>query len=288
MTEQFPRPIDITPSTQDQWWVPSQGVFEENDLEQTIPRAELLRMREQGHLGAVAAQSEIPTYIDYEAETSAPETTPMSREEILFEPFEPQDAGRGYSDTDFDAWFGSDEDYQRELNKPKVVADPEDLNKAEAMRRRGAVTEESLRAAEVNFRGLISDPVIKGAFDEYRQANPSVYKERDLMQALREDATLRLRVGSRLLEAANSYPYQISSEDQKKSIHPGYSHISKLNPKEYAALLALAMSDGTYKDPGQAMGLQHSRLMDIENGRHRQAAKHILEGKRQWDEWVKR
>lgn len=252
----------------------------------------------QDSLSAPASSTEglieVPTWSNIgstamtgDVQLNLPEQSPLDREKLLFEPYTASDVSDP-SEFDYDAGiFGDDVQRQEALGniKPEPL-DPEQRDK-EAFIKRGKVTEESVNAALPNLRGLRDDRVIKQELTRYTDEHPGTFRDADIMKALREDDQLRLSVGARLLSAAAAYPYEVSSEEVKASQYPGYRHIPNMKSKEYVALLALSMADGTYKDPGQAMGTQHNRMMVRENGRHREAARGVLRMITKWDQWTK-
>lgn len=140
--------------------------------------------------------------------------------------------------------------------------------------RRSEITERSiadavkrlaeLRQTNPRLAGLITDRIRGGVSDPHQMA-----------EALRTDKELRLAVGKELLVEANirakagELPYQLQHDSGKTPTIDGYPE--GLSSREYAALLALSMLDGTFKREltgGDEPGLR--------GGQHRTAAEQLL------------
>lgn len=182
----------------------------------------------------------------------------------LFAPLVPEKGS--FKSQNYDYLFGSEDALQK--GQPRSTKDDYEKSK---LAERAQVTGESLKDAFPYFMTLKSDPEIAQAVDTYKRAHPGVYKENDLMQALREDSVLRATVGAQLLKHVDNYKYHISYESQKNPNHPGYGDL-RLTQKEYVALLMLAMADGTFKKPTEAFAITRSKSGEVMNGRHRQVA----------------
>ena len=124
------------------------------------------------------------------------------------------------------------------------------------------VTDESLADAEQVAR--YSDPDIKEFLTMVKMDNPG----KDIKELLRTDDELRVKLGEFLLQKQDALTYlpgRFHRDGQTKNAnYSGYP--SGLSSREYAALLALSMLDGTYKkslsDPieikyGEAIRGQH-------------------------------
>lgn len=137
--------------------------------------------------------------------------------------------------------------------------------------RRLKVTEESLADSETALR--YSDEDIRTFLTMARKDNPDISSASELLRANDE---VRTKLGEFLLEKLEGLSYLPSrfnqSNQRKNANHVGYE--SQLTSREYAALLAISMLDGTYKKPtSDPIEVEYG---DAIRGQHRYGAMMVL------------
>lgn len=176
------------------------------------------------------------------------------------------------------------------LNKTLAESDVEKMNEEEHLKRlfafpdkmddrmymRTSVTEQSLADARSAYRNTTQE--IKKIFNTY--SDRGYMTELEAAEALRENYLLRMELGKYLvdqLRLMEFLPSRLSNDSEiKRPNVQGYEEI--LSSKEYAALLAIAMLDGTYKDSKGdpiVIGTRYDGG-EVTNGQHRFAAQEVL------------
>lgn len=103
-----------------------------------------------------------------------------------------------------------------------------------------------------------------------------------LVDAVRTDANLRYDIGTyflkdKLPQLARILPDRVIGNGQKRPNHNGYSRHNYLTSREYAVMLALAMIDGTYQEPGSGDPIIRDNDGIATLGQHRFTAKALIE-----------
>lgn len=140
--------------------------------------------------------------------------------------------------------------------------------------------ESLLAAARMLDAARDGDPKLGAIVDSY--AEPGTTPS----ELIRSSTELRYKLGSYLLEekfplimreSPLSMPDRIAGGSSKKTNHPGYQEFGTMSSKEYAVLLALAMLDGTFIDPGSSDPIQkYEGSSRVRIGQHRSAASTLL------------
>ncbi|MFZ2544767.1 MAG: hypothetical protein WAW80_02225 [Candidatus Saccharimonadales bacterium] len=138
---------------------------------------------------------------------------------------------------------------------------------------RTSVTEGSLQDALDAY--MESDDDIKLIVNKF--ADGEHMRLSDVATTIRDNNALRLELGKYLVDKLTHMHYLPSrlsnDQDLKRPNVQGYDE--PMTSKEYSALLAMAMLDGTYKDsPGDK--IYFDRYKDVKNGQHRYAAQEVL------------
>lgn len=161
--------------------------------------------------------------------------------------------------------------YYRELFR---LPDPQGKDRfGNDLDRRLKVTEQSQADAAMAYR--FSDQDIKAIVGPYAREHHGVWREEDMAKVLRDDPELRVQLGVYLLEKLETVgplPKRFYGSATKNPNYVGYRNMTS---REYAALLALSMLDGTFKNPSGSDPIE-SKYGDIIRGQHRYAAMRIL------------
>lgn len=139
--------------------------------------------------------------------------------------------------------------------------------------RRLKVTEQSQMDAAMAYR--FSDQDVKDIVGPYAREQHGAWREADMAKVLRDDSGLRLRLGMHLLDKIDTVgrlPKRFYGSATKNPNYVGYRNMTS---REYAALLALSMLDGTFKAPSASDPIE-SEYGDIIRGQHRYAAMKVL------------
>lgn len=141
------------------------------------------------------------------------------------------------------------------------------------MHTRTATTKESLRDALDAYIATSDD--IKRIVNQF--ADGGYMRQADVAAAIRDNDELRLELGKSLLDKLSHtqfLPSRLNNDSEiKRPNVQGYDE--QMTSKEYAALLAISMLDGTYKDsPGDKIYID--RYGEVRNGQHRYAAQEVL------------
>ncbi|MCB9819776.1 hypothetical protein H6796_00500 [Candidatus Nomurabacteria bacterium] len=134
-------------------------------------------------------------------------------------------------------------------------------------------SEDSKEAAVFAYR-YISDPKIK---EIIRSSAGDLWREEEMQEVLRKNDTVRLELGLYLLdkfESVSYLPRRVMLDSEKNGNHAGYE--SGLSSREYAALLALSMLDGSFNYSSTRHDPINRRYGDVESGQHRYAAAQVL------------
>lgn len=146
-----------------------------------------------------------------------------------------------------------------------------------SLRERTTVTEESAQDAAMAYR--YADDEIKKMI---RSQSGEAWQEADMAAVLRSNNELRVQLGAYFLEKMEHMDrlpervWQNASNNMKNPNFPGYSDIS-MTSREYAAVLALSMLDGTFKagrSPHDKIGI--NQYSEVIHGQHRYAAHQVL------------
>lgn len=135
-------------------------------------------------------------------------------------------------------------------------------------------TEESIKTAErrvINLRDFYIRDIVYSL-------RPDVRSAADTVTALRTDAQVREAVAGYFLGKVRTLPNlpdRVLRNDQKTPRTPGYFKGSIFG-QEYAALLALAMIDGSYKPPGEGDAMEYGSGGEAKLGQHRHTAELLL------------
>lgn len=149
----------------------------------------------------------------------------------------------------------------------------------DAVTERAQVTEQSLQDADQMLQLAVkADPELRRILID---GTPGVKTQPELAHALRTNQQLRTAVGEHILQRIdgmlNVMPNRIFRNTEKTSAHKGYTAELKLTSREYAALLALSMLDGTFKESQTSKATDtYDPQTDKGNGQHRYAARMAL------------
>lgn len=172
-----------------------------------------------------------------------------------------------------------------ELPEPKLSLQEKIAKENEELKYVDTPGEEEIKAARNRLREAMSrDRIIEAIVDKY--VSNEAWRGNEVVEIVRKNADLRYELGSYLLrdkipmikrERPHDLPDRVFVGRQKNANHTGYAHLGYLNSQEYAAMLALSMVDGTYKQPGPGDPIERGKDGRIAVGQHRAAA-HILLG----------
>jgi len=170
-----------------------------------------------------------------------------------------------------DALPGESEQRAEQEHMQRLFAFPD--SRDDRMHMRTSVTDESLRDALDAY--VAADDDVKRLVDTF--AEGQLMLQRDAAEAIRSNNQLRLALGRHLLDKLNHMPFlpsRLSNDTEiKRPNVDGYDE--PMTSKEYAALLAISMLDGTYKNsPGDKIYID--RYGEVKNGQHRYAAQEVL------------
>lgn len=112
-------------------------------------------------------------------------------------------------------------------------------------RERSSVTEESEQAAVGAFIGASAD--VKRIVDDAMRGMPLIGRDKLVPEFLRSNDDVRIQLGAHLLDKIDEIsdlPDKIGNNWSKLPNAPGYA---RMQSRDYVAVLALAMLDGTFK-----------------------------------------
>ena len=176
-------------------------------------------------------------------------------------------------------------DQQIELNREKHLAKVfrSPIDDLEAKPRLDKINEQMKNDAW-NVLQHTNDEVLKSILSSYiHGSNGKVRTYEDLRQAVLADGQLRMALGKHLLEKAKADKFDdTNAGEEKQPNHRGYGGFGgKFTSKEYQAVLALSMLDGTFDSEvsrrDQIVFVDKQFTTEIENGRHRLAAVRLLD-----------
>lgn len=162
-----------------------------------------------------------------------------------------------------------------------VQAQAADAVTREEYKKLPTISTEMKQAAMARLWEARWDPVTDAIVGKYEQQidgnDPSM-----TVDALRTNADLRYELGSyylrdKLPQLGLRLPRRVAINAQKRPGHNGYTHIPELRSREYAAMLALSMIDGTYDQPGDGDKITLDSSGLVKFGQHRTAAQLLLE-----------
>lgn len=146
------------------------------------------------------------------------------------------------------------------------------------------VTEQSQRDGEVAFMSATHDEHVKAIFEKYNDGQ--YVPSKMASELLRTNNELRVELGAYFLDklAAMHYlPERVMYNSSKNLKNPnvgGYGD-KRFTSREYAALLAVSMLDGTFKTESTKHDpIYKNRYSEVVTGQHRYAAHMLLETER--------
>ena len=192
---------------------------------------------------------------------------PTDREKQLFSPIETMPT-QDHSSEDYDDLFNPNIEPVMSVEGAGVRPKPRQVT--------AETEEEAVKTIELT---ISQDAFLGHILTDYvKRQNISA---KDIPRALRMDLDLRLSVGTHLIDKISrliaELPWRIQNNTQKNPNEGGYEELGYLTSREYTALLALSMLDGSFSsqregsdtityDPERGDGL----------GQHRYAARKIL------------
>lgn len=202
------------------------------------------------------------------------EVASKTRHELLFAPLPDLEQSSDTVETDYSYMFGTDEEFENHFKK--IESEKPDTDE-ENLKKRATVTDESVSSAKLELISLSGkDEVLDGILEEF-SAETGLRSLNDMVKQIRINPELRLKVGNRILEIVEKYPYSIRSGiDQKKSSYPGYEKMpADMTSKEYVAVLILSMLDGTFKN-NPSDPIVKDNYGEVKLGKHRNVANSII------------
>lgn len=138
------------------------------------------------------------------------------------------------------------------------------------------VTTETSRKAADDAYFFLQDYELK---EIIQQAAGTFDSTENAQALLRDNNQLRSAVGQYLLQKVSNIPglpERVVSNSQKRPSTRGYDVVTDLSSREYAALLALSMLDGTYKPERTTSDPIDILAGEVMRGQHRFAAIELL------------
>lgn len=135
------------------------------------------------------------------------------------------------------------------------------------------------------IEAMASDAQIERIIEDYKEkngmsGNHGVEALDRLIEHVRTDPNLRYDLGKyfmvKIEENWRIMPDRVAADVQKRPNHRGYKRFSYLSGREYAALLALSMIDGTFHNPAHDPVKRTNGRVEL--GQHRAAAELLLRG----------
>lgn len=179
-------------------------------------------------------------------------------------------------ENEYDFLFEEDEAVYEQKRLARIA---KDAAASEQKGRLPKVTEQSRDESALKIGEARSwDHKIKEIFDRHQEKLGP--KDRwELADELRTNADLRYDLGSYFLDKIedkwHKMPERVRRDTQKNPNHPTYAHLNGLRSREYAALLALSMLDGTFHEPKHDP-IDYDKHGEATLGQHRAAALELL------------
>jgi hypothetical protein len=231
---------------------------------------------EYDHLFALPPQSELLANL-----TATLEDHRDERLELLFAPRPSRDEVpelRDEKQFDFPHLFEQDEAKAEELRLKALGA----TAAHDSYRMQFPVVSAAMKDAAWSRLGEARrDPIADAIVAKYEDGAQDPSDKHAAVDTIRKNAELRYELGSyylrdKLPQLIDKLPRQVAANDQKRPKHMGYKDIPQLGSQEYVAMLALAMLDGTYAEPG-ADTTELYESGDVKLGEHRAAANLLID-----------
>jgi hypothetical protein len=203
------------------------------------------------------------------------------RQRLIYAPLESNsvslEVAQGEENEAWDAILLSEEDFVKKYSKTPPVKTVERAAVRNESHIDRSVTEESVSFSRKILEGKL-DPRVMHIVAEYA---PNAANIEELIDTIRNNAELRLALAELFLNKIDnnigSMPERIVRNGQKKPNHLGYKHLQYISTREYAALIALSMLDGTFKEAAtKADGIRMGDDGKPVVGQHRYAAELLL------------